>query len=126
MLMQLLDGITGGLKATYIKRVISNVGQGQRRALDYLTTMIPELTSLKVGIEDQHDVEAYIEHIDNISSILKEDALKLMLKRDTIDMRWQLWDKAETEFKEIIDILHRHYDGVSVDRLAQYIGRKTA
>ena len=126
MLMTILNGITGNLKNTYINRVITNVGQGQGRAVDYLTTMIPEVTSLQVGIEDDKDKERFREIINQIGSTLNPDAIKLMFKRDTIDMRWSLWNKAEIEFKELIDILHRHYDGDSVDKLALYLGRKTA
>ena len=126
MLMELLTGINNGLKATYLNRVVENLSKPQVKASDYVRMVIPEIRQLYTGIEDEKDRRDFINLTTRISSKLNAAPFSLMFKRDTIDIRWDLWYLAEDEFKEIISILQRHYGERDVDKLALYLGRKTA
>lgn len=126
MLLEILNGINNGLKATYMNRVVENLSKPQTKASDFVRVMIPEIRPLHTGIDDVNDRKRFIDLTVIISNKLATSPFSLMFKRDTIDIRWDLWNMAEDEFKELIDILHRYYGERDVDKLALYLGRKTA
>ena len=124
--MEILNGINNGLKATYMNRVVENLSKPQAKASDFVRIMIPEIRPLHTGIEDQKDRKTFIDLTTKIASKLNAAPFSLMFKRHTIDITWDLWNMAEDEFKELIDILHRYYSERDVNKLALYLGRKTA
>lgn len=124
--MEILNGINNGLKATYMNRVVENLSKPQAKASDFVRLMIPEIRPLHTGIDDVNDRRRFIDLTVIISNKLASSPFSLMFKRDTIDIRWDLWDIAKDEFKELIDILYRYYSERDVDKLALYLGRKTA
>ena len=119
-----LFGLSGDEKEQRKPTLVSmmnEISHPCKSLFEYTKTLVTYLPTLDTRITDSKLSAA----IDNAMEAIVQYAPKTVLRRDTIDGRWSLYENVP-ELSEVISLLYTYYDKASVDELAQYIGRKTA
>lgn len=104
-----------------IKSMINEVNHTHKSLFEYTKVLVTYLPTLDTRITDANLSTA----IDKAMEAVGHYSPKVVLRRDTIDGRWDMY-KNIPELDKVINLFYTYYDKASVDELAKYIGRKTA